>query len=831
MCGPVRSARGPAAGRSLEGVADVATDRARAVVVGGGITGCSVAYHLAKAGWSDVVLIEKGELTSGSTCHAAGLVTMFNPSPTMMRFRRYSIELYRELGVFETVGSLRIASSREQFMELQRGVSRAKGIGLDVDLVSADETRRLMPAASPSSLFGSVWVPGDGHLDPHTATHALASAARALGATIRTGVRVTGIELSPERAVRRVLTDEGSIETETVVVAAGIWAPRVAAMVGAAVPSTPVDHQHIALKAVPGSELPRDMPCFRDPDNLVYGKSELGGVLFGGYEPNPVARWVDGAPWDHSSQSLPADYGRFEQLMAGAARRFPFLADAEVVKLVCHPDAMTPDANPLLGPVPGVRGFWMAAGLSLNGFGGAGGIGRTLAEWITEGETELDVQAYRPWRFASAYADPSWSAELAREAYKYYYLLRYPFDVDEAGRPRRLSPLHSRLQDLGCVFGVKSGWERAEYFEPGKRWRRAGADQRAFGWTRPPYLDRLEQEHRTFRERVGIVDLTSFGKILVTGPGALRLLERLCGNRIDRPVGSVVYTQLIDSRGGIVGDVTVTRLGDERFRVVTGAGSLAGDLGWIRMHIEASGPTVDVRDETDDLAVIGLWGPYARDTLGAVTDDDVSNGRFPYLTAREIRVSGVSLLAQRITYVGELGWELFAPPSSAMQVWDGLLRAGEAFGIGPGGYRVLDSLRMEKGYRYFGADLTQLEDPFQAGLGFCVKLGKAMPCIGRKALEERLREGPRRLLRTLLVGDEDYATVYGGEAVSFGGEVVGRIRSTAYGFTVRRNVAYAYLPAEVVEGDQVSVEIFGTAVPAEVAATVLYDPAGERISA
>ena len=809
----------------------MATERARVVVVGGGITGCSVAYHLAKAGWTDVLLLEKGELTSGSTCHAAGLVTMFNPSPTMMRFRRYSIELYRELGVFETVGSLRIASSRAQFMELQRGVSRAKGIGLDVELVSAEEARRLMPAASAESLYGAVWVPGDGHLDPHTATHTLASAARALGATIRTGVRVTGIDLSPARAVRRVLTDAGPVETEAVVVAAGLWAPRVAAMVGAVVPSTPVDHQHIALKAVPGWELPRDMPCFRDPDNLVYGKSELGGVLFGGYEPNPVARWIDGAPWEHASQSLPADYGRFEQLMAGAARRFPFLADAEVVKLVCHPDAMTPDANPLLGPVPGVRGLWMAAGLSLNGFGGAGGMGRTLAEWITGGETELDVQGYRPWRFGPPYADPSWSAELARETYRYYYLLRYPFDVDELGRPRRLSPMHSRLQELGCVFGVKTGWERAEYFEPGKQWRRAGADQRRFGWARPPYFGRLEEEHRTFRERVGIIDMTSFGKISVTGPGALMLLERLCGNRIDRPVGSVVYTQLIDERGGMVGDVTVTRLGEDRFRVVTGAGYLAGDLGWIRMHVDTGGDAVDVRDETDDLAVIGLWGPRARDTLQATTEDDVSNPGFPFLSAREIHIGGIPALAQRITYVGELGWELYVEPSSATLVWDALMREGADVGIGPGGYRVLDSLRIEKGYRYFGTDLTALDDPFEAGLGFCVKLDKELPCLGREALQARLDAGVRRRLRTLVVGGEDYVTIYGGEAVSAEGRVVGRIRSTAYGFTVRRNLAYAYLPAELGEGAEVSVEVFGTPVPAVVAATTLYDPKGQRISA
>jgi len=417
--------------------------------MGGGITGCSAAYHLAKAGWTDIVLLEKGDLTSGSTCHAAGLVTMFNPSPTMMRFRRYSIELYRELGVFETVGSLRLASSREQFLEQQRGVSRARGIGLEVELVSADDARRMMPAASPESLYGAVWVPRDGHLDPHTVTHALARVARELGVRIRTGIRVTGIELSPARDVRRVLTEQGPIETEIVVNAGGIWAPRIADMVGLRVPSTPVDHQHIALRAVPGSELPADMPCFRDPDNLVYGKAEQGGMLFGGYEPNPAERWVDGVPWDHGARSLTPDYARFEQLMVGAARRFPFLADAEVIKLVCHPDAMTPDANPLLGPLPGVRGFWMAAGLSLNGFGAAGGMGATLAEWITSGHTELDTHAYRPSRFGPTHADPAYAAEQARDAYKYYYLLRYPLDTHERDRPRRLSALHSRLQDLG----------------------------------------------------------------------------------------------------------------------------------------------------------------------------------------------------------------------------------------------------------------------------------------------------------------------------------------------------------------------------------------------
>jgi 4-methylaminobutanoate oxidase (formaldehyde-forming) len=805
-------------------------DRARVVVIGGGITGCGVALHLAKAGWTDVLLLEKGELTSGSTSHAVGLVTMFNPSPTMMRFRRYSIELYRQLGVFETVGSLRLASSPEQLMELQRGVSRAKGIGLDVELVSAEQARALMPAASPETLYGAVYVPEDGFLDPHTATHAVAKAAGEMGVRIRTGVRVTGIELAADRRVTSVLTDGGRIETELVVNAAGVWAPRVAEMVGAFVPSTPIDHQHVALKAVPGSELPRDMPCFRDPDNLVYGKSEHGGVLFGGYEPDPAARWVDGVPWEHSARSLSPDYGRFERLMRGAIRRFPFMEGAEVVKLVCHPDAMTPDGNPLLGPIPGIRGFFMAAGLSLNGFGGAGGIGRSMAEWITEGDTELDMTPYRAWRFGRNHQDRAYAAECAREAYKYYYLLRYPFDQDEWGRPRRVSALHTRLQDLGCVFGVKNGWERADYFEPGKPWRRAGADQRTFGWSKPPWFERLAREHAAFRERVGIIDMSSFGKIEVSGPGALSLLERVADNQIDRPVGSVVYTQFLNRRGGIVADVTVTRLAESRFRVVTGAGYVDGDLGWLRANLREEDGSVDLRDATEELSVIGMWGPRARDVLEAVSTDDVSNAAFPFLAARTIAIGGTPILAQRISYVGELGWELYVDPVWAVQVWDRLVAAGESHGIAPGGYRVLDSLRIEKGYRYFGTDMGPSETPYQAALGFCVALDKG-DFVGRAALVRARDEGLRQRIRTLVIGDEDYVTIYGGEAVHAEGRVVARIRSCAYGYTVRRNVAFAYLPPEMDPGAQVLVEVFGQLVPALVTNDVLYDPERRRVAA
>jgi 4-methylaminobutanoate oxidase (formaldehyde-forming) len=352
-------------------------------------------------------------------------------------------------------------------------VSRARGIGLDAELVSAGDAERLMPVISSDSLYGAVWMPGDGHLDPHTATHGLAAAARNLGAGVATHRRVTGLELSDTGAIKAVDTDAGKVETEVVVVAGGIWGPQIASMAGAFVVSTPVDHQHAALLAVRGHEMPHDMPCFRDPDNLIYGKAEAGGMVLGGYELNPVARWIDGVPWDHAGTSLPPDQARFEPLLAGAARRFPFVHEAGIVKLVCHPDAMTPDSGPLVGPVPGVRGLYMAAGLSLNGFGGAGGIGRALAELITTGETELDLYPYRPWRFGPVHRDHRYAAELAREAYKYYYFLRYPLDSDEWGRPRRTSALHTRMQDLGAVFGVKHGWERPDYFESGRPWRRA----------------------------------------------------------------------------------------------------------------------------------------------------------------------------------------------------------------------------------------------------------------------------------------------------------------------------------------------------------------------
>ena len=798
------------------------------VVIGGGIAGCSVAYHLAKAGWNDVLLLEKGELTSGSTHHAAGLVTQFNPSATMMRFRRYSIELYRELGVFAGVGSVRVASSAESLVELHRAVSRAAGIGLAAELISPQEVLERLPGADPASIHGGVWMADDGHVDPHIATYALADAARALGAQIRLRTRVRAIELGPRHEVRAVHTDAGPIETEHVVNAAGIWAPRVAEMVGAFIPSVPVDHQHVAMAAVAGHEVARDAPCFRDPDNLVYGKGESGGMLIGGYEPDPPARWTDGVPWEHGSSPVESDMDRFAPLLEGAIRRFPFLEDAGVIRLLCHPDAMTPDGNPLLGPIPGVRGFWVAAGLSLNGFGGAGGMGATLAQWMTEGSSETDVDSYRAWRFGPLYRDPVLAAEAAREVYRYYYRLRYPLDTLTAGRGRRLSPLHLRLEEGGAVFGTKNGWERADYFEPGRAWRRAGEDQRGFGWSAPPYLEHLAQEHAAFRERAGIIDLSSFGKIEVSGPGALALLERVCDNRIDRPAGSVVYTQFLNDRGGIVADLTVTRLAEDRFRIVTGAGAIDSDLGWLRLAQRDGDDPVALRDQTGEHAVIGIWGPAAREILAAVAGGDVSGEAIPYRSARAIEIGGASVLAQRITFVGELGYELYVAPEWALQVWDRLSTAGRDHGIRAGGYRVLESLRIEKGYRYFGSDLTAADTPAEGGVGFCVARGKT-GFIGEDALREAT---PRKRLRTLLVGEgAEYRCLYGGEAVRLDGEVVGRVRSCAYAFTVGRNVALATVPPALGEDAPLSVEVLGSPVAAQLAPDVLYDPGNSRVLA
>ncbi len=802
--------------------------QAEIVVIGGGIYGVNIAYHLSKLGKKDIVLLEKSDIASGESSHAAGVVTQFATSKTMMQFRKYSIELYSELGLFNHVGSLRVASSREQLKELERSVSRAKAIGMDVEIISPSEAVKVMPQISAEELYGAIYLPRDGHLGPYDTTTSMARLIKEMGVEVNTHTRVIGLELSPKGEIQKVITDKGSIKTNIVVNAAGMWAPRIAAMVGVYLPTTPVDHQHIAIKAVTGHEFPKQTPCLRDPDNLVYMREEQGGLVIGGYEPNPLARWIDGAPWEHSNATLPADYKRFEMLLEGAIRRIPFLKDAGIIDITCHPGAYTPDCQPMLGPVPGARGLWMAAGMSLNGYGGAGGMGKLMAEWIVEGEASMDVYAFRATRFGNYFSDPEWVAERTRESVKYYYALRFPNDENEWARPHRVSPVHYRLQELGAVFGEKFGWERVLYFEPNKRWRRAGADQREWGWTKPPYFDRVGEEHRATRERVTLFDLTSFGKIEVTGRDALKLLQRVADGNMDKPIGSATYTQFLNTRGGVEADVTVTRIAEDKFWVVTGSGFIANDLAWLQMKSQPE-EDVTIRDITLDFACLALWGPKSRLVLSKATQDEVTNEAFPYLTAKFITINGVSVWAQRVSYVGELGWELYIPNNRALMVWDILREAGKEFEMEVGGYKVLDSLRLEKGYRYYTTDVTPLETPFEAGLGFCVHFDKG-DFIGKDTLIEKKKNGFATKLCTLVLDGEDFTQIYGGEAVYHEGKVMTRVRSGGYGYTVKKNILLAYLPIELSKaGTRVDVELIEGMRVAEVTSSVLYDPKGEKL--
>lgn len=823
----------------------------RAAIIGGGITGCSIAFHLAKMGWNDIVLLEKGELTSGTTFHSVGLVSQFRTSNALMRLQNYSIALYDELkrevgdalGWYQ-VGSLRLASSEAQYKNLQRNISRAKGLGLQVEMISPTEAKQIFPPMTEQNLYGAVYIPDDGWLDPNGITGELARRAKQLGAEICTGVRVTGIELDAKQRVCAVNTTHGSIQTEIVINAAGQWAPRIAEMVSASsgsnvtLPMTPLMHQYLLTHAARGQELPKQTPVVRDPDNLVYLREEAGGFLIGGFESNPKAWSVNGVAWDFTQQLLPPEWELFEELLQGAIRRVPSIENAASVKLINGPDAMTPDGHYALGPVPTIPGMWVAAGMSLNGIAGAGGVGRVMAEWIVNGEPSIDVSEMNVRRFGTYYADTAYTAEKARAAYRYYYWLRYPNDEDEWGREKRLSPLYETVKQYGAVLGFKNGWERVNYYDTGKPWRRAGADQRGWGWGRAPYFDTVGAEHRAARERVALFDMTSFGKMDVRGRDALGFLQTLADNDLDKPIGSLTYTQFLNERGGIESDLTIARMGEDHFRIVTGTAFLAGDLGWmelqrrsVELHPEP-GPRIaelEIADVTEQFACLGLWGPHARRVLEQVTSDDVSNPTFPYMTAKQLIVDHCSVWAQRVSYVGELGWELYCANEDAVQLWSVLLEAGKSFGIVPAGYKALESLRLEKCYRYWSADITPNETPYESGQGFAVKLNKAA-FIGRTALLKQKAEGIKRKLVPLVLSDQ--CVIYGGEAIWYDRHVVSRVRSGGYGYTLARNIALCYLPIELTRiGTTVQVEIFGERLPATVSADPLYDPKGDKVKA
>ena len=811
-------------------------NQARIVVIGGGVFGTSVAYHLAKMGCGDVVLVDKGELTSGTTFHSVGLVSQFRTSPALMKMMNYSIRLFNELARgdggpslgWRTVGSLRLASSPDRLKALKREVSRAKAIGLAADIISAKEVVARCPFVSAEGLYGSVWVPDDGFIDPNGITYELARQARAMGVEIHTNVRVTAIDLSPRREVTRVITDRGAIRTECVVNAAGEWAPRLAEMVGVFLPTVPLMHQYLTSKPIPGHELPPSTPVIRDPDNLFYCREDTGAFLIGAFETNPKEWSPDGVPWEFNQQLLSPEWDLFMPVMENAIRRMPILAEAEAVQLINGPDAFTPDGHYVLGPVPGLRGFFVAAGGSINGIVGAGGVGKTIAEWILEGDTEIDVHELDVRRLGPHLAHKPYLVEQCREVYRYYYHMRYPGDENEWGRPYRTSPFYERLKDFGAVFGHKNGWERVNYFDPGKPWRQAGAEQKAWGWGRPPYSGLVAEEVQAARERVALFDMTSFGKIDVRGPGALAFLQKLAANDIDRSAGSIVYTQFLNRKGGIESDVTVTRVAGNEFRIISGTSFVAGDLGWMRLHQPDDGSVV-IEDVTDRLGCLGLWGPRAREVLRSVSQTDVSNAAFPYMTGRSVDIQGAEVWAQRISYVGELGWELYIASVDALRVFDALMAAGQKQGLRPAGYKALDSLRIEKGYLYWSADITPEDSPLEAGLGFCVRLKKT-DFIGREALIAIQQKGLRTRMSALTM--DAGGNLYGGESVYAGDRLVDRIRSGGYGHTIGKDIGLVYLPVELAKaGTELEVEILGERVKAQVAELPLVDPKGEKIRA
>jgi glycine cleavage system T protein len=797
----------------------VVPQRARAVVVGGGVMGCSILYHLAKLGWTDCVLVEQYQLTHGSTWHSAGLVGQLRSSISLTRMMQYSVGLYAELKEltgndpgWHQLGGLRLASSRPRLEEIRRQAAWAKTFGLPMEIVSADEAQTRFPPMSTEGVLAAAFIPDDGYLDPSQLTFSLADAARRLGAQIETRTRVTGIETADGR-VRAVHTDLGDIECDVVVDAAGMYAPEVARMVGVDLPIIPYGHQYLITE--PFEPPLEPLPTLRDPDNLVYFRTEVGGLVMGGYERKPAPWALDGIPAGFEAKLLPQEWDRMEELFANAITRVPAMENAEVKMFFNGPEAFTPDADFLLGETD-VPGFWVAAGGCAHGLAGAGGIGKIMGEWIVDGRPEWDVWPLDVRRFGRQYRSQAYTLARSYEALSQYYDIKYPGEEKLAGRPLRVSPAYARHQALRAAFGEKGGWERVNWYESNA----AAGDEslRPRGWAGENWSPAIEIEARAAREACALFDQSSFSKLEVLGNGALAFLEHVCANRIDRPVGTIVYTQLLNPRGGIEADLSVTRRADDRFLLVTGTAFGNHDRAWLERNAPRDG-SVYINDVTSAYACFCLWGPRARDVLQPLTKTPLD---FPYMQSREISVGSIPVIASRVTYVGELGWELYCPSEYGLQLWDTLA----VDGVTPGGYRAIDALRLEKGYRAWASDLNAETTPDEAGLGFAVKRDKG-DFIGRDAL----REPQQRLV--CLVLDEPGAIALGSEPVrADDGSIVGRVTSGGYGYAVGASIALAYVPlAYAAPATTLAVDIFGDWVAAEVRAEPLYDPRGERVRA
>ena len=785
---------------------------ARVIVVGGGIVGCSVAYHLTRLGWTDVLLLERKKLTCGTTWHAAGLVGQLRATLNLTKLARYTAELYAGLEAetgqatgFKRTGSVSIASTPARFEELRRGASMAKTFGLDVEVISPAQVRELWPLLDGDDVVGGVYLPGDGQTNPTDTTMALAKGARQAGARILEDVKVTGVNTANGR-VTGVRTEQGDIAAEVVVNCAGMWGREMGLMAGVNVPLHACEHFYAITEPVTG--MPAGLPVLRDPDSCTYFKEDAGKILFGAFEPRAKPWGMDGIPEDFCFDELPEDIDHFTPILEAAMARVPALQTAGIRRFFNGPESFTPDNRYLLGEAPELRGFFVAAGFNSIGIQSAGGAGKVLAEWIVDGHPPMDLWDVDTRRMQPFQGGASYLRQRAGEALGLLYAMHWPYRQYETVRGLRRSPLHSRLAAHGACFGEVAGWERPNWFAP------PGVEPvYEYSYGRQNWFPHAAAEHMAARRNVALFDLTSFAKFLVQGPDSENILLTVCSNDLAIPPGRVVYTPWLNERGGIEADVTVSRLVEDRFLVVAGAATAVRVLDWLRRTMPEAA-RVSVTDVTSAYAVLAVMGPNSRDLLASVSTADLSKAAFPFAALREIEICTAPVLAQRMSYVGELGWELYVPSEYAGGVFDTLWAAGVDHGLRLAGMHTLDSCRLEKGFRHWGHDIGDEDTPLEAGLAFACAFDKTPPFIGREALQRQRQDGVKRSLVQFVLDDAG-PLLYHNEPIVRDGRIVGRLTSGAYGHALGRAVGMGYIAdpggvdAAFVQAGRYQIEIAG----------------------
>lgn len=804
---------------------------ARVVVVGGGIAGCSVAYHLTKLGWKDVVLLEQGSLSGGTTWHAAGLVGQLRNHENLTRLIEYSTRLYAELEAetgqatgWKACGSLSVARTPERMTVLKRVAAKARAYGVEAHVVSPKEAGERFPIMETQDLEGGVWLPGDGKANPADLTQALAKGAKANGAKIFEKTRVTGVALE-NGAVKSVLTEQGDISCEYMVNAAGQWARQFGRLAGVNVPLYSCEHYYIVTGLIDGVH--PDLPCLRDPDGYIYFKEEVGGLVMGGFEPDAKPWMVNPIPDDFEFTLLEDDWDQFEILMENALIRVPALESADVKQFVNGPESFTSDGYFILGEAPEVRNYFVCAGFNSMGIASAGGAGKALAEWMIDGAPTSDVWPVDIRRFADFHGNDQWLEARVKETLGLHYVMPWPNKELESGRGVRCSPVYERLKERGACFGSKMGWERPLWYA-----REGQEPVLEYSFGRQNWFENSAAEHGATREGVAFFDQTSFGKFIVEGKDAEAELQRLCANNVAVESGKCVYTGMLNMRGGYESDVTVTRLDEERFLIITGSAEINRDRDWI-IRNQRDGAEVSVSDVTEQWAVFGVMGPKSRDLLSGLTSDDLSNEAFPFATSREIEIGDVKLRASRLTYVGELGWELYVPVDQALRLYEEIVSVGKETGLVHAGYYALESLRIEKAYRAWGHELTPDDTPFHAGLSFAVDFEKG-DFIGRDILLMAKGHKPRKRLLQFVLDDPE-PVLWGGELILRDGAPVGELESCAYGHTLGAAVGLGYVHNEdgvdrdFIAAGKFEIDIAGEIVSATAHWRTPYDPKLDRV--